>query len=193
MCQPGRPSPHGALQRVSSVHLVDVAARQRPVLGQRAHAEVDVAVRRVGVAGVDQRLDQVDDRLDELRCQRLGVRAADPDPLGVLEVVLGHLLGQFGRGPAGLGGRVVDLVVDVRDICHERHVVALVLEEALQLGEDDERPGVADVHARVDRRAARVDADLARIAGLQWRHFAGSRVIQRDLAHAGECTRRIPG
>ena len=188
MCQPGRPRPHGesharvlallvrlperevervllevgALDALALVHLVDVAARQRAVVGERAHAEVDVAAGRVGVPALDQRADQVEDRLDVLGRQRLVVGPAEPEPLGVGHVVGGHLAREVGRLAPRRARGVVDLVVDVGDVGDERHAVALVLEEALQLREDDERPRVADVHARVDGRPARVDADRVR-------------------------------
>ncbi len=63
------------------------------------------------------------------------------------------------RGLPGLARRLVDLVVDVGDVDDQLDLVALVLEEALQEHEDDVRPRVADVDARVRRRAARVDPD----------------------------------
>ena len=211
MCQPGRPRPHGESHAVSSpslcafqsakssgsslqvgafdalalVHLVDVAARQLAVLGQRAHAEVDVAAGRVGVAALDQRADQVEDRLDVLGRQRLVVGPAEPEPLGVGEVVAGHLARQLGRvAPRGPRG-VVDLVVDVGDVRDQRRVVALVLEEPLELREDHERPRVADVHARVDGRPAGVDADLPGVARLERPHRRVARVVEADAPHRG--------
>ena len=123
MCQPGRPRPQGsptpcppsaccafqsakssgssfssrALEPLALVHLVDVAMRERAVLGQRADAEVDVAVDRVGVAALDQRLDQRDDLGDHLGRLRLVVGPAEAEPLGVGEVVGGHLRRELGR------------------------------------------------------------------------------------------------
>ena len=175
----------GAFDALALVHLVDVAARQRAVLGQRAHAEVDVAAGRVGVPALDQRADQVEDRLHVLGGERLVVGPAEAEPLGVGHVVGGHLARQVGRLAPGRPRGVVDLVVDVGDVGHERHAVALVLEEALQLREDHERPRVADVHARVDGRPAGVDADRARVARLEGPQLPRARVVEPDRPHRG--------
>jgi hypothetical protein len=162
------------------VHLVDVAARQLAVAVQRPHAEVHVAARGVGVAALDERTDQVEDRGDVLGGERLVVRAAKPEPLGVLDVVGGHLAREVGGVAPGRPRGVVDLVVDVGDVRDERDAVALVLEEPLELGEDDERPRVPDVHARVDGRPAGVDADVVRVARLERPHLARAGVVQPD-------------
>ena len=112
MCQPGRPSPQGLGQEVSSpslrafqsakssgrllelggarllalVHRVGVAVREPPVGVEAADPEVDVAARLVGVAGIDQGLDQGDDRPDRLGRPRLVVGAAEPEGVGVGDV-----------------------------------------------------------------------------------------------------------
>ena len=135
------------------------------------------------MATLDQVGDQRHDGVDVLGRQRLVVGAADPQALGVGEIVRGHRAGQLVRGHASAPRSVVDLVVDVGDVGDELHPVALVLEEALELGEDDVRARVADVHARVDRRPAGVDADLAGVAGLQRPHLAGARVVEADFSH----------
>jgi hypothetical protein len=173
----------GALDPLPLVHLVDRAVRELPVLGQRAHAEVDVAVDGVGVPALDQVRDQRHDRLHVLGRQRLVVGPAEAEALGVGLVVLGHLGGQRLRAHPRLPRRRVDLVVDVGDVGHQRRLEPLVLEEALEQREDDVRPGVADVDARIDRRPAGVDAHAAGIARLERRDAAGTRVVQGDRAH----------
>jgi hypothetical protein len=172
-----------ALEPLALVHLVDVAVRQLAVRRERADAEVDVALHRVRVAALDQLGDQLDDLVDHQRGLRLVVRPPDPQPVGVGQVVRGHLRGQLGRRPAGGPCGVVDLVVDVGDVGDERRLVALVREEALEQPEDDERARVADVDAAVDGRPARVDAHLAALARPQLGQLAGSRVMQADGAH----------
>ena len=170
-----------ALDALALVHLVDVAPRQLAVGLERPHAEVDVAVDGIRRAAVDQLLDQLDDLPDVLGRVGLGVRPPQTQAIRVGAVVRGHLLGQLGRRPPrGPRGRV-DLVVDVRDVRHEPHAVALVLEEPLELGEDDERPRVADVDARVDGRPARVDAHARRVARLERLQRAGSRVVEPEV------------
>ena len=181
MCQPGRPGPHGESHHVSSPSLRPfqraksrgdsfpvpglleiissrLPAREAPVAGEALDAVVDVAVGGVGEAPLDQRRDQGDDLGDRLRDARLGVRAAQAEPVGVgdvgvrvapRELLAGHALG---------AGGVVDLVVDVGQVRDEPHPHAAPLQVALQHREDHEGPGVADVDAPVDRRAADVDA-----------------------------------
>ena len=175
----------GALDALALVHLLDVAAGQLPVGGQRAHAEVDVPVGHVGVVGVHERGDQVDDRADRLRGQRLVVGAAEPEPVGVGHVGGGHLARELVRGDARLDRGVVDLVVDVGDVDHQRDREALVLEEALEQQEGHVRPRVADVHARVHGGPAGVDAHPERIARVEPLQAAGAGVVQRDLAWHG--------
>ena len=155
-------------------------ARARRRRRQRAHAEVDVAAGLVGVAARrPARAISVDDRLDRLGGQRLVVGPAEAEPVGVGEVVR-----RSSRAPARPTARparargVVDLVVDVGDVGHERRLVALVLEEALEQREDDERAGVADVDA-----ARRPSARRRRCPT-----FPGSRGSQRP--HAGRCACR---
>ena len=182
-----------ALDALALVHLVDVPARQLAVGVERADAEVDVPGHRVGRVGVDQPLDQLDDLAHVLRRVRLGVRPPEPEPVGVGDVMAGHLVRQLLRGPPGGPRRVVDLVVDVGDVADQHDAVALVLEEPLELREDHERPRVADVHARVDRRAAGVDPHARRIARLERLQGAGSGVVERDVGHGAERTHRAHG
>ena len=114
MCQPGRPGPQGESQLVSSpslcafhsakssrssfrrgragllalVHVLGAAVGELPVAGEAADPEVDVSAGLVGVPGLDQLGDQRDDPADRLGGQRLGVRPAQPEPVGVLEIGL---------------------------------------------------------------------------------------------------------
>ena len=175
-----------ALDALALIHLVQVAARQLAVPVHGSNPEVHVAGGHVGGVRVDQPLDQLDDVRDVLRRERLGVRPAQPDPVGVLAVQRRHLRRQVPRRLPRGHGRGVDLVVDVGDVPDERDPVALVLEEALELGEDHERPRVADVHARVDRRPAGVDPHAGGVARRKRLQRAGSGVIERDVGHARE-------
>ena len=221
MCQPGRPRPHGeshavssigfvafqsakssgsslrrgALEALALVHVVDVAVRERAVLGQRAHAEVDVALGLVGVAALDQRLDQRDDLRHHLRRLRLEVRAPEPEPLrcprGRPPVISAA---SSSDGAPGRARRVVDLVVDVGDVGGQHRVVALVAQEALEQREDDERPRVADVDAAVDGRPAGVDADAVAGTRDELLELAALGVVQPDrvrIAHGSLF--RLPG
>ena len=115
------------------VEVVDVTVRERAVLGVGAHAEVDVAIDRVGGLALDQRGDQ---RRRSRRSSRVASGSwsgrGEAERVGVGDVVRGHLARELlGADPSGLRG-VVDLVVDVGDVGDERHVVALVRQEALE-------------------------------------------------------------
>ena len=142
------------------VHLGGIAVREPAVAVEAPHAEVHVAAGLVGVAGVDQRLDQ---RHDLARASRRPAARASgrPSPSRSVSSTYAAVisLGQLGRGHAGGAGRVVDLVVDVGDVDDQRRPVALVREEAPQEHEDDERARVADVDPRVGGRPAGVDPD----------------------------------
>ena len=111
------------------------------------------------------------------------VGTAEPQRVGVGDVVRGHLARERVRVDAGGGRRGVDLVVDVGDVRDESDRVALVHEEALEQREDDEGSCVADVDPSVHGRPAGVNPDLARLAGAQRQHLAAERVVERDLSH----------
>ena len=140
MCQPGRPSPHGEGQWVSSPGLFAFQSAKsrgsslrgfgscsstwsgrwpdsRPYSGKLRDAEVDVALDRVGEAALDELLDERDDLRDVLGHLRQVVGHPEPEVADVLEVPGGRALGELGaRARRGL----VDLVVDVGDVVDER-------------------------------------------------------------------------
>jgi hypothetical protein len=139
---------------------------------------------------LDQLLDQPHDLSQRLAGQGLGVGPPQAEPVGVGPVGGGQVGGQLVAGHAALARGHVDLVVDVRDVRHERHVVSLVGQEALEQREDDVRARVADVDAVVDRRAAGVDADLAGSPGFEGLELAREGVVQYDRPHVAG---RLPG
>ena len=162
---------------------IDVAVGEPTVLGLRAHREVHVAVDRVGVPGVDEALDERDDPAHAPGGERLGVGTTQPERVGVGEVMSGHLLGEAVAAHAHGCRGGVDLVVDVSDVGDELHRVSLVLEEPFELGEDDERASVADVHAPVHGRSAGVDPHPVLARGLDRPHSAGARVVEGHRPH----------
>ena len=121
-------------------------------------AVVDVAVDLVRVAARDQLLDRGDHLRDHLARLRLVVGHAEAEVARVLEVPLRRARGELG---ARAGRRVVDLVVDVGDVVHERRVVAARDEPAAEPHADHERARVADVRAGVHGRPAEVHPDRA--------------------------------
>jgi hypothetical protein len=118
----------------------------------------------VGVIRGDELADEVDDLRDGLAGQGLDVGSRHAEPVCVVAVGLGELGGdRDGRAAVGIG-LDVDLVVHVGDVLDQGDLVAARGEPGAQHGEDDVRPGVADVHEVVDRGTAGVDADLAVVA-----------------------------
>ena len=146
MCHPGRPRPHGEshagvlarlrrlperevarilLERVrllALLHLVGALPGQPAVVGIARDAEVDVALDGVRMPALDQRFDEAHDPGDVLGRLRQPVRQPEAEIADVLEIPLGRARGQLG---ARTRSGVVDLVVDVGDVVHERRVVAL--------------------------------------------------------------------
>ena len=82
--------------------------------------------------------------------------------LGVLEVLGLEALGDLLHGGALFLPFLDELVVNVGDVGNVDHLVAAVLQITAQGIEHDQRAGVADVDVVVNRRAADVDAVLAR-------------------------------
>jgi hypothetical protein len=148
MCQPGRPRPHG--------DLVELLPAEPSVPRKTRDAKIHVSIRLVCKAAGEQLLDQRDLVRNRVRSRRLEIGPAEPEPVGVLDVPTGRVRGKLGAVP---GRRVVDLVVDVRDVDRQAHLVAAEQQPAAEPHRDDERNRIADVDPRVDRRAARVDAD----------------------------------
>ena len=202
MCQPGRPTPHGAFHDVSSPSFVafqsaksrgssfagfgSCSARPDRASGRTAHrrsrTERRGSTRRPFAVYAwplaSKLLDQHDDLRHRLRGERKRIGHPETEALRVLEVPGGRLEGSLGA-PAGRG--LVDLVVDVGDVVHEPYRMAPLAQPPRQPREDDEGPGVADVGPLVDRRATDVDPDrLGRRRKLDER--ARQRVLQTHCA-----------
>ena len=81
---------------------------------------------------------------------------------------------------------VDDLVVDVGDVADVDDVLLAVemAQQAEQHVEDDERAGIADMDALIDRRAADIDAHTVRVDRLEELLVARQGVVQLEL-HAG--------
>jgi hypothetical protein len=168
------------------LHVLERAVRELAVVRERSDAEIDVAARLVGVPALHERLDEGDDLVDRLAGLGLGVGAAEPERLGVVDVGGRHLPGELIARHAPLAGGVVDLVVHVGDVGHEGGLVALVLEEALEQGEHHVGAGVPNVDAPVDGRAAGVDPHPGWVARLERAQLSAQRVVDANLAHRRE-------
>lgn len=212
MCQPGRPSPQGSSRRRPTalrawrpstgrsradraclgvgvrrgLHRVKRLARQRTVIGPRPHIEVHVSRsvrRRVGVAALDEGLDELDHLRNGCRGARLVRRREHADRrISASELELDPV----GERPPGLGIRRIgeDLVVDVGDVADESHPPVTVLEPATQDVEPDSGPDMADVGPRLDRRTADVDRDVRRVARREIAQRLRAGVVEAN----GHCT-----
>ena len=159
----------GSLSPFALIERVKRAVRKLAIGLVGADAEVDVAFDRVGRVALDQRADQVDYRADRFGRQRLRIRAAEAEAVGIGDVGGRHLACQQRarlRRLAGVGG-VIDLVVDVGDVGNEGHFITLVDEKALQQRVDDEGARVANVDPPVDGWPAGVDRNFAWITRLE--------------------------
>ena len=154
--------------------LVELLTGEATVVGEARDTEVDVPIGLVREPVPDQLLDHPDLLRHRPRSRRLGVRPPEPESARVVQVPPCRSLGEAGA----LAGRgVVDLVVDVGDVDHQRGLVARSLEPALQPHREHERDGVADVDALVDGRPAEVHADRPGRAG-QWLQRPRQGVVQ---------------
>src|SRR5690606_1922658 len=76
-----------------------------------------------------------------------------------------------------------DLVVDVREVHHLLHFPAGEAQCAPEQILEQERAEVPEVSRIVDRRTARVEADLPAIRGSEWLDTASERVVEEELGH----------
>ena len=147
--------------------LLDLAAGELAVVAIASNVEPDVAALRVGEAVLDQRLAQVDDVGDVVGGLGEFVDGVDAEQREAVEILGGVLLRQgLHRGVEPFRG-VDELVIDVGDICHPRHVEAFEDEVTLDRVEDDRPDHVADVRGLVDGRPAEIHADLSRADRLE--------------------------
>ena len=141
----------------AAAQVLDLPIRQCPVGGKGAHVVVDVPVRAlVGGAEFDQPLHHGDDGLDVVGGVRLHVRLQHPEGAAVLVHVPGEALRERAEVLAVLVRAGDDLVVDVGDVAHVRHLVAQAAQVAHDHVERHQHPRVAEVAVVVDGHAAYV-------------------------------------
>ena len=166
----------------AALQILEVLAAELAVAGESLRVVVHVAVvAGVGQPLVDQLFNQRDDIRDMLGRARVDRRALDAQRVRVGVVFLDEAVAQLLDGDALLVGAADHLVVDIREVLDVLDLVALVFQIAAQRVEHDERARVADVEIVVDRRAAAVNAHLARLDGLEFLLAARLRII--DLHH----------
>ncbi|MNR12663.1 hypothetical protein D3C85_1290310 [compost metagenome] len=102
---------------------------------------------------------------------------------GILVHVLDEARGELADGLAILGRAADDLVVDVRDVLHVRHVIASGAQPAVHHVEHHHHARVADVTIVVHGHAAHIHADLARFDWHERLLFTRERVVDVQLLH----------
>ena len=152
------------------------------------HIEQHVALRHVGVAVGDERLDQAAHLRNRLRRPRLHRRRQHAERGDILVELLRRLQRQLADGirrrqlRIALHGPRIDLVVDVGDVAGVGDVPGLidVPQHPEQHVEHDDGPRVADVGEIVDRRSAHVHPHVGRIDGPERLFPARQRVVERE-------------
>jgi hypothetical protein len=140
--------------------VVDTVAGQLAVVRQAQHIEIHVAVRGIGMVLVDQPLYELDHLGDVSGGAGFGRRRQHT------QRVIGRGERALERGsplpprPAGVGGLVEDLVVDVGDVADEGDVVAVGGQPATQHVEGDAAANVPDMGQALHRRTAQVDGGV---------------------------------
>ncbi len=202
ICHPGRPGPQGlshfgspglaafhkakslglrlrslTSMRAPCLQLLRIAIAQFAIIRIAGDIEINVAAGRVGVALVDQPLNNLKDVADVLRGARHVIDAVDIEPFEIAAIVGRDALGEFGDGGFLLGSLDDQLVVHVGDVDDERDLIVEVRQIALDGVEDDGADHVADVAGFVDGRPTYVHAHLARLDRLKLLFLAGQRVI----------------
>ena len=113
---------------------------QLAVLRVALDAEVDISVLgNVGVAGIDQVLDDVQDLLDVLRCTGLDGGLFAVQTGGILEVLGLKALGHFLHGGTLLLALLDELIINIGDVGDIDDLVAAVFQIAAQGIEHDQR------------------------------------------------------
>ena len=157
--------------------VVDLVAGQLSVFGVAQHVEIDVASADVGMAGVDQPLDQLHHLSDVASGPRL--RRGRQDTEGVVGGGERPLVGgrPFPPRPARRGGLVEDLVLDIGDVAYECDVATVRHQPAAQDVEGHTAAHVADVRQTLHGGAAEVDGDVPGPQRNEFTHGTGCRVV----------------
>ena len=210
MCQPGRPGPNGEgqdgspgfspFQSTKSLTssfsysssatrsprriCAEVDLREPSVAGKRRDPEIDGTVRLVGVPALPQPLDQRDHLGDVLGGARVALGLLDVERRDVAEEGLDVRRREVvrARRPPASAPRIVLSSTSVRFmICVTRRPPGEQV--AAQDVLEDEGAQVSDVDDVVDRRAARVEADVPRLERRKSHERPAERVVQLHRYH----------
>ncbi len=163
--------PEGKIHRVTlalihlnpctSLHILQITLGKFQVLVKGIYGKVDITICCIGMAVLDQTLDNGNDVIDMFRCLGLQGRAQHPQPVHILikggNVAISNsaVVGPFLNGP------VDDLVVDIGVIADVGHLIPGKLQVAVDHIKHDTGPGMADVAEVIDRNPADIHPHLA--------------------------------
>jgi hypothetical protein len=149
------------------------------------HVEQDMPLIDVGMAALDQCLDQFDDVGDMLGDPGFRIGRQDRQGLHVFVVGVNKGLreGRDGHAPGGRG--LLDLVVDIGKVADVAHLGIVMPEQACQDVKDHGRSGIANVGVVIDSGAADIQSDSVGPMGPEAFLPAGEGVVQPDavLSH----------
>ena len=157
--------------------LIDVLAGKLAIAVELTCPVVDIALRFIGIALIDQILHKPDDIIHGFRNLRVHGRLLDIERGSVLIVFLDIFFGNLRCGNAFFLGTFDDLIIDIGEILHEFYLVAAVFQIFSERVEYNERSCVADMKIVVDRRSADIHLDLARLQRYEFFFFSCQCVI----------------
>ena len=165
-------------------HALRIESSQPPIVRPRGNPEEDRAViGPIGVASIQQRLDQLDHLRDVFGRFGHDVRKGHAERLHVRyeqrPVPLRELFDSCSLGP----GAVDDPVVDIGDIHHPRDLEPAIAQVPNEQVVEEKGPEVADVGRSVHGGAAAVDPDMPGLEGYEVASRPGQGVVQPD-SHA---------
>ena len=181
-----RPCAYSSASTRSPTRICSGSSRGELAVGRpRGDPEEDRAVvGPVGVALLEERLDERDHLVDVLGRPRQDVRRRHPQGSRVVQEPREPAVGELVDPDSRRRRAPDDLVVDVGDVHDPRDAQAAVAEVADEQVGVEEAPEVADVGRAVDRRPAAVDPDVARLERLERPRLAGQRVVEPDVIRA---------
>ena len=157
---------------------------QLAIAGVRFDAEVHIAVAgHIGMAGIDEILDNMDDLADMLGRAGTHGRRHDIQAVGILDVLGLKLAGDLLHGGSLLLSLLDELVINVGDVGDIVDLAAAVFQITAQRVKDDHRAGIADMDIVIDRRAADIDAVLALLLGGEFLFPACHRIEDLHSLH----------
>ena len=107
----------------------------------------------------------------------MNVSLQNVESFRIVEILLDILLGDLRSGNALLLRPVDDLVVDIGEVLHELYFIASELEISSQRVKHNKRARVAYMEKVIDRRAADIHFDLARLDRHELLFAVSKRVI----------------